>query len=68
MHGNDGWWCDQFSHSVILTNVGIHPSAPAITNVDHNNPSNLLTFTFPKNKKTNTLSSVGLETKALKLS
>ncbi|MBN8103418.1 hypothetical protein J0J22_11130 [Vibrio vulnificus] len=51
---------------VILADAGNHPSAPAITGVDHNNPSNLRSFS-PKTKKANTLSSVGLETKALKL-
>ncbi len=51
---------------VILANAGTHPSALTITNVDHNNPSNLRSFS-PKTKKANTLSSVGLETKALKL-
>ncbi|ENN9982753.1 hypothetical protein ACAS46_004465 [Vibrio vulnificus] len=52
---------------VILANAGNHPSAPAITGVVHNNPSNLRPLS-PKTKKANTLSSVGLETKALKLS
>ncbi|EGQ9280610.1 hypothetical protein F7U74_03955 [Vibrio vulnificus] len=30
MHGNDSWWCDQFSHPVILANAGIHCIASAV--------------------------------------
>ncbi|EHU4945107.1 TPA: hypothetical protein RQJ81_004157 [Vibrio vulnificus] len=41
---------DQFSHSVILANAGTHPSAPALTVVVHNNPSNLRSLS-PKTKK-----------------
>ncbi|MGI2808299.1 hypothetical protein ACRTC9_15310 [Vibrio vulnificus] len=43
---------DQFSHLVILANAGIHPSAPAITNVDHNNPSNLRSLSLKTKKPT----------------
>ncbi|EOK5946833.1 hypothetical protein ACM6XV_004222, partial [Vibrio vulnificus] len=43
---------DQFSHSVILANAGNHPSAPAITNVDHNNPSNLRSLSLKTKKPT----------------
>ncbi|HFQ5405110.1 TPA: hypothetical protein ACGVBQ_004151 [Vibrio vulnificus] len=35
---------------VILADAGTHPSAPAITGVDHNNPSNLRSLS-PKTKK-----------------
>ncbi|MGR2947908.1 hypothetical protein ABMX85_21855 [Vibrio vulnificus] len=84
MRGNDSWWrgggvlsflffaaelgsAFSFLIFVILANAGNHPPAPAFTVVVHNNPSNLRSFS-PKTKKANTLSSVGLETKALKLS
>ncbi|HAS8219322.1 TPA: hypothetical protein I7720_21845 [Vibrio vulnificus] len=30
MHGNDSWWCDQFFHPVILTNVGIYCIASTV--------------------------------------
>ncbi|WP_172668466.1 hypothetical protein [Vibrio vulnificus] len=35
MHGNDSWWCDQFSHSIILTNVGIYCIASAVARFWH---------------------------------
>ncbi|ASC55879.1 hypothetical protein FORC37_0185 [Vibrio vulnificus] len=43
---------DQLSHSIILANAGIHPSAPAITNVDHNNSSNLRSLSLKTKKPT----------------
>ncbi|MGR2893420.1 hypothetical protein ABMX90_21650 [Vibrio vulnificus] len=43
---------EQLSHPVILANAGIHPSAPAITNVDHNNPSNLRSLSLKTKKPT----------------
>ncbi|ADV87807.1 hypothetical protein VVMO6_02785 [Vibrio vulnificus MO6-24/O] len=37
---------------VILANAGNHPSAPAITNFEHNNPSNLRSLSLKTKKPT----------------